>query len=180
MAQLDEDYVVADGSGSAVLADINAILTAVRSTNKGTGNPSHLFTGMLYIDDTTATAWTLKMYDGGTGITIGKFDTSGNTFYLAGAAAAYAPGSRDITNIYQNGYCMRLVNCTITPTGGDVSVALKIGSANPPTTTVGTPLIHSTYQHAVSFLVPPIYYYQVVKVSGAGTPATSNWTEVSF
>ena len=54
MAQ--EDYNVANGSGSAVRADINAQLAAVVSQNSGNSAPTTTFANMFWLDTTTTPA----------------------------------------------------------------------------------------------------------------------------
>ena len=45
------DYDIADGTGAAVLADINAVLDAINSTNKGdSGTPTSAVVGTMFID----------------------------------------------------------------------------------------------------------------------------------
>lgn len=68
------DYDVANGSGSAVRADINAVLGAIASLNGGTSAPSVTFANMLWADLTNSvikmrnaanTAWvTILNFDG--------------------------------------------------------------------------------------------------------------------
>ena len=44
------DYDIADGTGAAVLADINAVLDAINSTNRDTGTPTSAVVGTMFID----------------------------------------------------------------------------------------------------------------------------------
>jgi hypothetical protein len=60
MAQI-EDFVIDNGTGAAVRADINRALMAIATTNTGTTTPLNPVFGMLWVDTTTAT---LKIYVG--------------------------------------------------------------------------------------------------------------------
>tara|TARA_R100000664_G_scaffold1466_3_gene3722 strand:+ start:4076 stop:5248 length:1173 start_codon:yes stop_codon:yes gene_type:complete len=44
------DYVIADGTGTVVLADINAVLSAISTNNAGTGDPAVMYPYMWYVD----------------------------------------------------------------------------------------------------------------------------------
>ena len=44
------DYVIADGTGTVVLADINAVLSAISTNNAGTGDPAVMYPYMRYVD----------------------------------------------------------------------------------------------------------------------------------
>jgi len=46
------DYVIADGTGAVVLADINAVLSAISTNNSGTGDPAVMYPYMWYVDTT--------------------------------------------------------------------------------------------------------------------------------
>lgn len=58
MAQVT-DYVIANGSGSAVRSDINGVFEAVKSSNSGTSAPANAVPGTLWFDTNTSPA-TLK------------------------------------------------------------------------------------------------------------------------
>jgi hypothetical protein len=95
MAQHDLD--IANGSGSAVRADINGALAALGSTMKGPNAPPSPLAGMMWVEDDTpsSSVWTLKMYDGADWITIGTLDSSNNRFVFNGlfsGTTAGAPG----------------------------------------------------------------------------------------
>ena len=47
------DYDIADGTGAAVLADINAVLDAINSTNRGTDTPTSAVVGTMFLDGDT-------------------------------------------------------------------------------------------------------------------------------
>jgi hypothetical protein len=86
MAQ--HDYVIANGSGATVRADINDALAAIASTNKGPTAPPAPTAGMIWVDDNTpsSTTWTVFMYDGTDWIALGTLNTTTNVFTLTGAA----------------------------------------------------------------------------------------------
>jgi hypothetical protein len=46
------DYVIASGTGAVVLADINAVLSAISTNNSGTGDPAVMYPYMWYVDTT--------------------------------------------------------------------------------------------------------------------------------
>ena len=45
-----QDYTIDDGTGAQVLGDLNAVFSAVLSTNSGTGTPSYATTGTMFLD----------------------------------------------------------------------------------------------------------------------------------
>lgn len=55
MAQ--HDYVIDNGSGATVRADINSLAQAIQSCNLGASAPSVLTAGMLWADTGTSTLW---------------------------------------------------------------------------------------------------------------------------
>ena len=56
------DYVIANGTGSAVRADINGALTAIASANSGANSPSTTYAFQLWADTTSGN---LKIRNGG-------------------------------------------------------------------------------------------------------------------
>lgn len=82
------DLDVANGSGAAVRADINAALQALGTTMKGPAPPPAPQAGMLWLEDDnpSSSVWTLRIFDGVDWITLGTVDTSGNQFSPAAAA----------------------------------------------------------------------------------------------
>ena len=44
------DYDIADGTGAEVLADINAVLDAIHSTNRGSDTPNSAVVGTMFLD----------------------------------------------------------------------------------------------------------------------------------
>lgn len=81
------DYDIANGSGAAFRADLNAVLAAIASTNKGPAAPTAAQAGMLWVEDDnpSATQWTVRMFDGADWIAIGVLDAATNTFAPANA-----------------------------------------------------------------------------------------------
>ena len=58
------DFVIANQSFPDTRSDLNLALQALASTNVGTSAPSTVYSGQIWIDSTTATAWQPKIYDG--------------------------------------------------------------------------------------------------------------------
>ena len=81
------DYDIANGSGAAFRADLNAVLAAIASTNKGPTPPSTPQAGMLWVEDDnpSATQWTVRMYDGADWIALGVLNAATNSFAPANA-----------------------------------------------------------------------------------------------
>ena len=77
MAQ--HDYVIDNGSGAAVRADLNSALSAIASTNSGATAPSTTFAHMLWMD--TANNLLKKRNAANTGwIVVGTLDETNNIF----------------------------------------------------------------------------------------------------
>jgi hypothetical protein len=106
------DYVVSNGSGSAVRSDLNGALAAIVSLNSGASQPTDTFAYMLWADTTagvlkirnaTNNAWiTLRELDGTLLIEAGSASTPG--LYFAGDTntGIYSPGA-DQFGIATNG-----------------------------------------------------------------------------
>ena len=77
MAQ--HDYDIANASFPTVRTDINNVLSAINTLNSGTSAPGSAVAGSLYLDTTSATTPTLKLYDGSDWISLCTFDYSANT-----------------------------------------------------------------------------------------------------
>ena len=79
------DLDVANGTGAAVRADINAALVALGSSMKGPNAPPAPIAGMMWVDDNepSTTIWTLKVYDGADWLAIGTLDSTANRFDLS-------------------------------------------------------------------------------------------------
>jgi hypothetical protein len=101
MAQ--HDYVIANGSGSAVRADLNDALAAIVSLNSGTSEPTDTFAYMLWADTTAGVlkirnaannAWiTLRELDGTLTIEGGSASTPGLYFTGDANTGIYSPGA---------------------------------------------------------------------------------------
>ncbi len=84
------DFVISDDSGAAVLADLTAAFQALASHNLGTTAPGTKYQGMTWLD-TNAAPWTLKRWDGSDWITEAKIDPTTNIYIpYIGAHAANA------------------------------------------------------------------------------------------
>ena len=77
MAQ--HDYDIANASFPTVRSDINNVLSAINTLNSGTSAPGSAVAGSLFLDTTSATTPTLKLYDGSDWISLCTFDYSANT-----------------------------------------------------------------------------------------------------
>jgi hypothetical protein len=101
MAQ--HDYVIANGSGSAVRSDLNNALAAIVSLNSGTSEPTDTFAYMLWADTTAGVlkirnaannAWiTLRELDGTLTIEGGSASTPGLYFSGDTNTGIYSPGA---------------------------------------------------------------------------------------
>ena len=101
MAQ--HDYVIANGSGSAVRSDLNDALAAIVSLNSGTSEPTDTFAYMLWADTTAGAlkirnaannAWiTLRELDGTLTIEGGSASTPGLYFSGDTNTGIYSPGA---------------------------------------------------------------------------------------
>ncbi len=89
------DYVISDDSGAAVLADMTSAFQALAGHNLGTTAPSTKYQGMTWLD-TNATPWTLKRWDGADWIIEAKIDPANNIHIpYIGAYAANADHFRN-------------------------------------------------------------------------------------
>ncbi len=78
------DMIIADASGTEVLADMSAAFQALASHNLGTTAPTTKYQGMTWID-TNASPWTLKRWDGADWIAEGILDLTAKVYIpLAG------------------------------------------------------------------------------------------------
>ena len=77
MAQ--HDYNIANASFPTVRSDINDVLSAINTSNSGSSRPSSAVVGTIWLDTTSATAPTLKYYDGAGDISLATLDHSANT-----------------------------------------------------------------------------------------------------
>lgn len=58
------DMIIANQSFPDTRTDLNNAFQALASTNIGSSAPSTVYSGQIWIDSTTATAWQPKIYDG--------------------------------------------------------------------------------------------------------------------
>lgn len=77
MAQ--HDYNIANQGFPAFRTDLNNVLSAINTLNSGTSRPASAVANSLWLDTTTATAPTLKYYDGADDISLATIDHVGNT-----------------------------------------------------------------------------------------------------
>ncbi len=73
------DYSLANQGFSALRTELNSILGAINTLNSTTSAPASKAAGSLWLDTTSATTPTLKLYDGSDWISLCTFDYSGNT-----------------------------------------------------------------------------------------------------
>jgi hypothetical protein len=100
MAQ--HDYVIANGSGSAVRSDLNNALAAIVSTNSGASEPSPTYAYQLWAD---TTAGVLKIRNGANNAWITLRELDGTLIVESGSASAPGIyfGSLATTGIYSPG-----------------------------------------------------------------------------
>jgi hypothetical protein len=77
MAQ--HDYNIANQGFASFRSDLNNALSAIQTNNSGTSRPTGAVAGQLWLDTTTATAPTLKYYDGADDISLATIDHTANT-----------------------------------------------------------------------------------------------------
>ena len=73
------DYTLANQSFANLRAELNTILGAVNTLNSGSSAPASLASGSLWLDTASASAPTLKYYDGSDSISLCTIDHSANT-----------------------------------------------------------------------------------------------------
>ena len=73
------DYTLANQGFSALRTELNSILAAINTLNSTTVAPVSKAAGSLWLDTTSATTPTLKLYDGSDWISLCTFDYSANT-----------------------------------------------------------------------------------------------------
>jgi hypothetical protein len=74
-----EDYSLDNQSFANLRAELNTILAAINTLNSTTSAPGSKAAGSLWLDTTSATTPTLKLYDGSDWISLCTFDYSANT-----------------------------------------------------------------------------------------------------
>ncbi len=73
------DYSLDNQSFANLRAELNTILAAINTLNSTTSAPGSKAAGSLWLDTTSATTPTLKLYDGSDWISLCTFDYSANT-----------------------------------------------------------------------------------------------------
>ncbi len=73
------DYSLANQGFSALRTELNSILGAINTLNSTTSAPGSKAAGSLWLDTTSASSPTLKLYDGSDWISLCTFNYSGNT-----------------------------------------------------------------------------------------------------
>ena len=74
-----EDYSLDNQSFANLRAELNTILAAINTLNSTTSAPGSKAAGSLWLDTTSATTPTLKLYDGSDWISLCTFNYSANT-----------------------------------------------------------------------------------------------------
>jgi hypothetical protein len=77
MAQ--HDYIISNQTFPNTRADLNNVLQAIATCNKGSSAPTTQYAGQMWIDDSAGTTWTLYLYDGSDNIQVATIDTNANT-----------------------------------------------------------------------------------------------------
>ena len=73
------DYTLDNQSFANLRAELNTILASINTLNSTTSAPASKAAGSLWLDTTSASSPTLKLYDGSDWISLCTFDYSGNT-----------------------------------------------------------------------------------------------------
>ena len=126
--------VVGTVSGAAHAGENNDIFAALESQNKGATAPPNPEQGLLWLDDSAGTTWTLKIYDGTDWIDLFSIDTTGNTSTPSGSSGGdpFPAGTRMLfqqtaaptgwtkqTAASLNNSAIRITTGTVTAGGGD-------------------------------------------------------------
>ena len=77
MAQ--HDYIISNQTFPNTRADLNDVLQAIATCNKGSSAPTTQYAGQMWIDDSAGTTWSLYLYDGSDNIQVATIDTTANT-----------------------------------------------------------------------------------------------------
>jgi hypothetical protein len=98
-----------------------------------------------------------------------------NYLYSNFTTISFSQPSRAIDTVYQN-TSGKIREVLITVTVDEGTLHAKIGTANPPSSTVGIVSGNSVaVTLPLTFQVPPNYYYTASAISSS--PTLSNWTE---
>ena len=145
------DFTIANQSFPSFRTDLNTVLSAINTMNSGTSRPSSAVAGTMWLDTTSASAPTIKFFDGTDDISFATIDYSANTVNFIDSSVA-SDVVNDTTpqlggNLDVNGndiVSTSNANVDIVPNGtGDVTLqadSVQIGdsNANATLTTNGT------------------------------------------
>ena len=84
MAFVGQTYSVGQVLTAAEMNQIDSNIDLVRTCHIGSSAPAELATGILWIDNTTAGAWELKVYDGATWIELMAIDSTNDLAFFQG------------------------------------------------------------------------------------------------
>jgi len=73
------DFTIANQSFPSFRTDLNTVLSAINTMNSGTSRPSSAVAGTMWLDTTSASAPTIKFFDGTDDISFATIDYSANT-----------------------------------------------------------------------------------------------------
>jgi hypothetical protein len=73
------DFTIANQSFPSFRTDLNSVLSAINTMNSGTSRPSSAVAGTMWLDTTSASAPTIKFFDGTDDISFATIDYSANT-----------------------------------------------------------------------------------------------------
>ena len=145
------DFTIANQSFPSFRTDLNTVLSAINTMNSGTSRPSSAVAGTMWLDTTSASAPTIKFFDGTDDISFATIDYTANTVNFIDSSVA-SDVVNDTTpqlggNLDVNGndiVSTSNANVDIVPNGtGDVTLqadSVQIGdsNANATLTTNGT------------------------------------------
>jgi hypothetical protein len=83
------DLVIANQSFPSFRTDLNSALQAINTTHSGTSLPSGAVAGTIWLDTTSATSPTLKIYDGTDSISLAIIDYTTNTVDWLDSSLSY-------------------------------------------------------------------------------------------
>ena len=134
------DYTIDNQSFPSFRTDLNAVLSAINTTNSGSSRPSSAVSGTFWLDTTSATAPILKFYDGSDDITFATFDTTANTVNVSDSAFDIVTDTTPQLggNLDVNG------NSIVSTSNGDINLTpngtgrIVLGNASVPATETAT------------------------------------------
>jgi hypothetical protein len=83
------DLVIANQSFPSFRTDLNSALAAIQTTHSGTSLPTGAVAGQIWLDTTSATSPTLKIYDGTDSISLAIIDYTNNTVNWLDSSLSY-------------------------------------------------------------------------------------------